>query len=97
MQGYRADGPKRELAVSKGIRATNLAKRRIKRPSKLLRRYSFQELSANAYALNIREMDMFGEPVLSPTHNFAFQCQLSVTPTSASQTDLKVDLSDVKL
>ena len=43
------------------------------------------------------EMDIFGEQVLSPTHNFAFEDHLSVTSPSAAQTEMQVDLSDVEL
>ena len=48
--------------------------RRSGRP-KLLRRYTFQETSANIYAVNNLEYDLAGEVILSPTakSNFAFQ------------------------
>ena len=48
---------------------------REKKPKPLLtKRFTFQEESANAYAVNMYQVDLAGEAVLSPArkHHFAF-------------------------
>ena len=59
-----------------------------RRKPKLLRRFTFQVSSANAYAVNTYELGLGGEVILSPTSksSFAFKSLLStdspLSPTS---------------
>ena len=49
---------------------------------KLLRRYTFQEKSANTYAVNNLEYDLAGEVILSPNAMSKFAFQADSEPTS---------------
>lgn len=66
--------------------------------SKLLRRCTFQELSANSYAINNLEYDMAGEVMLSPQSKarYAFRSDLELE-ADASQTELNIDLDSWSL
>ena len=71
-------------------------KRKRSAPPKLLKRYTFQELSANAYAVDLFDFDMAGEAVLSPATQatFIFQTQTSRSEVT-SATELDIDLTSL--
>ena len=68
-----------------------------KRPGrpKLLRRYTFQEMSANTYAVNNLEYDLGGEVVLSPATKAMFAFQTEPEATIHGPTDFSIDLASV--
>lgn len=62
---------------------------------KLLRRYTFQETSANTYAINNLEYDLGGEAVISPASKatFAFQRDFSESDeVSLEPTEFNINL-----
>ena len=64
----------------------------------LLKRYTFQEMSANTYAVNNLEYDLAGEVVLSPTTKAAFAFRQDSTASSKASpgpTELNVNLTDL--
>ena len=67
--------------------------RRSARP-KLLKRYTFQDMSANAYAVNNIEYDITGEVMLSPTSKaaFAFLTEADLEDHNLRPTEFNVDL-----
>ena len=71
-----------------------------KRPGrpKLLRRYTFQEMSANTYAVNNLEYDLGGEAVISPASKATFAFQKDSTEsgeTSPGPTEFNIDLTNL--
>ena len=52
-----------------------------RRKPKLLKRLTFQEAAANAYAMDMYQMGLGGESVLTPTNGFA------IGPLSPTQTE----------
>ena len=77
-----------ELAKSK--------RKTLARRPKLLKRYTFQELSANTYAVNNLKYDMAGEVVLSPSTRgtFAFKRD-SVGSSPYEPTEFNVNLASL--
>ena len=67
-------------------------RRRSARP-KLLKRYTFQEKSANTYAVNSFEYDLAGEVLLSPTSSANFAFQTEAEATSPDPTEFNIDFS----
>ena len=69
-------------------------------PPKLLKRYTFQELNANTYAVNNLEYDMTGEVVLSPTTKAPFVFQTITEDSevnSPGPTEFNIDLPTLTL
>ena len=63
---------------------------------KLLRCYTFQEMTANTYAVNNLEYDLAGEVVLSPTSRAKFAFQKDSTEsdkTSPGPMEFNIDLT----
>ena len=67
-------------------------RRRSARP-KLLKRYTFQEKSANTYAVNNLEYDLAGEVVFSPTSRTNFTFQTEAEAMSPGPTEFDIDFS----
>ena len=59
----------------------------------LLKRYTFQEMSANTYAVNNLEYDLAGEVVLSPTARATFVFQTEAEATSPGPAEFNIDLA----
>ena len=68
-----------------------------KRPGRpqLLKRYTFQEMSANTYAVNNLEYDLGGEVVLSPATKAMFAFQTEPEATVHGPTEFNIDLASV--
>ena len=59
----------------------------------LLKRYTFQEMSANTYAINNLEYDLAGEVVLTPVQKATFAFQTEADVGSSGATEFNIDLS----
>ena len=55
---------------------------------KLLKRYTFQDLSANTYAVSNLEYDMIGGGVLSPSSKAVFEFQIPADDPSEMDINL---------
>lgn len=60
-------------------------------PPKLLKRFTFQDLSANTYLVNNVEYDMMGEAVLSPSSKAAFAFQEPTEVSSSGTAEFNID------
>ena len=68
-------------------------KRSARTHPQLLKRYTFQEMTANTYAVNNLEYDLAGEVVLTPVQKATFAFQTEADVTSSGPTDFNIDLA----
>ena len=61
----------------------------------LLKRYTFQEMNANTYAVNNLEYDLGGEAVISPASKATFAFQSEPEANIHGPTEFNIDLASV--